>query len=62
MATNFDLLKGEKIIDDGDGLTPEQKQQLEDLTPDEVQALIAIKKKLSKFTWPIQTVIMPRMF
>jgi hypothetical protein len=62
MATNYDLLKGADIIDDGKGLTDEQRQQLEDLSPDEIQALIAIKKKLSKFNWPIQTIIMPRMF
>lgn len=62
MATNYDLLNDEGIFDGGENLTPEQKQQIEDLTNDEVQALIAIKKKLSKFDWPIQNIVLPRMF
>lgn len=55
------MLKDAQIFDDGAGLTDEQKKQVEDLTKEEVQALIDIKKKLAKFTWPIQTVILPRM-
>ena len=62
MATNYDLLKKEGIFDGGQSLAPEQQQQLEDLTYEEVQALISIKKKLSKFDWPIQNVVLPRMF
>ncbi|RWP65817.1 aroma-sacti cluster domain-containing protein [Mesorhizobium sp.] len=61
MASNLDVLKDADIFDEGAGLTDEQKQQIEDLSQEEVQALIDIKKKLSKFTWPIQTVILPRM-
>jgi hypothetical protein len=59
--TNFDQLKDAGILDDGQGLTDEQKRQLEDLTPEELQSLIDIKKKLPGFEWPIQTVIKPRM-
>ena len=62
MATNYDLLQNEGIFEGGDDLTPEQKQQIDDLSYEEVQALIAIKKKLSKFYWPIHQPVAPRMF
>jgi hypothetical protein len=62
VATNYDLLKNAGIFDGGDELTPEQQQELENLSADEVQALISIKKKLTKFDWPIRHIVRARMF
>ncbi|KWV60240.1 hypothetical protein AS026_00080 [Rhizobium altiplani] len=60
-SANYDKLKQAKVFDDEQQMADEQKKQLEDLTPQEVKALIDIKAKLDKFEWPIKTVKKPTM-
>jgi hypothetical protein len=58
VAANLDQLKQAQVLEE-EGLTDEHKQQIEDLSQDEIDALINIKKKLTKFTWPIRNDIEP---
>ncbi|MBD9451039.1 hypothetical protein IB244_05560 [Rhizobium sp. RHZ02] len=60
-SANYDKLKQAKVFDDEQQMADEQKKQLEDLTSQEVKALIDIKAKLDKFEWPIKTVKKPTM-
>ncbi|MEK1871633.1 MAG: aroma-sacti cluster domain-containing protein [Rhizobium altiplani] len=60
-SANYEKLKQAKVFDDEQQMADEQKKQLEDLTPQEVKALIDIKAKLDKFEWPIKTVKKPTM-
>lgn len=60
-SANYEKLKKAKVFDDEQQMADEQKKQLEDLTPQEVKALIDIKAKLDKFEWPIKTVKKPTM-
>lgn len=60
-SANYEKLKQAKVFDDEQQMADEQKKQLEDLTSQEVKALIDIKAKLDKFEWPIKTVKKPTM-
>lgn len=56
-------LQAAGILREDHGLTDAQVKQLESLSDDEVGALMDIKKKLTKFDWPLGTVVVkPQMF
>lgn len=60
MAVQKDMVSrlSEEGILDSTNLSDEHRQMINNLTDEEIQALISIKKKLSFFSWPIK----PLMF
>jgi hypothetical protein len=56
-------LQAAGILHEDHGLSDAQIKQLESLSEDEISALVDIKKKLTKFDWPLGTVVVkPQMF
>lgn len=59
---NPDKSMVERLVEEGVldtyGLSAEQQEAINNLTEEEIQALISIKEKLSEFSWPIR----PMMF